>query len=195
MGIVGRYIKIVQHILKVYRKGVVNVTVSNDFIVFLIKREHLIDFVVFLKRHEVILCEQLLDIWGVDYLGVTPRFELNYLFVSIKHDLRFIIKVRLEDCEGVASLVKCFKSASWLEREVWDMFGIYFSAHVDLRRILTDYGFSGFPLRKDFPLTGYLELRYDDGEKRIVLEPVELAQDFRLFSFLSPWEHKKQFVN
>jgi NADH:ubiquinone oxidoreductase subunit C len=124
------------------------------------------------------------DVCVVDNLNRQKRFEICYNFLSVNHNTRFFFKTYTNT--QVQSLTHFFASANWLEREVWDMFGIFFSGHPDLRRILTDYGFDGFPLRKDFPLTGYIEIRYDDEKSAIVYEPLELSQEYRLFNFTSP---------
>jgi NADH-quinone oxidoreductase subunit C len=130
----------------------------------------------------------LIDICGVDFPGRSKRFEVVYHLLSLRQNLRVRVKVRAGEGEAVPSVVDVFPAANWFERETFDMYGVRFSDHPDLRRILTDYGFSGYPLRKDFPLTGYVEVRYDDEEKRVVYEPVKLQQEFRTFDFLSPWE-------
>lgn len=130
----------------------------------------------------------LLDICGVDYPERPFRFDVVYHLLSLSRNLRVRIKIQTDEAAPVPSVTGVFKTANWFEREVWDMFGICFSGHPDLRRILTDYGFEGFPLRKDFPLTGTVEVRYDEELKRVVYEPVKLTQDFRRFDFMSPWE-------
>ncbi|WP_032112086.1 NADH-quinone oxidoreductase subunit C [Candidatus Paracaedibacter symbiosus] len=130
----------------------------------------------------------LLDICGVDYPGELPRFRVVYHLLSIEHNQRVRVKIATNSEVPVPSVTSIFNSANWYEREVWDLFGIPFADHPDLRRIMTDYNFEGHPLRKDFPLTGYIEVRYNDEEKRVVYEPVRLTQDFRNFDFLSPWE-------
>ena len=124
---------------------------------------------------------------GIDYINFNYRFGVIYDLLSLTHNNRIRIKVFLDDVEYVESICTLFRNADWWEREVWDMYGIYFDKHPDLRRILTDYGFEGYPLRKDFPLSGYIEVRYDDINKRVVLEPVELSQEFRLFSYDGAW--------
>ena len=131
--------------------------------------------------------KQLMDICGVDYPERENRFDVVYNLISLTHNRRIRVKVQVTD-ESVPSVVGVFSTAGWFEREVWDMFGIFFEGNPDLRRILTDYGFEGHPLRKDFPLTGFVEIRYDEEQKRVVYEPVKLTQDFRNFDFLSPWE-------
>ena len=130
----------------------------------------------------------LCDICGVDYPDRPERFDVVYNLLSLKLNQRIRLKVETDEEQPVPSAIGLFSAAGWLEREAWDLFGIYFADHPDLRRILTDYGFEGHPLRKDFPLTGYVELRYDEEQKRVVYEPVKLKQEFRSFDFLSPWE-------
>lgn len=130
----------------------------------------------------------LMDVCGADYPEREPRFEVVYNLLSLNHNNRVRVKVQTDESTPVPSASGVFSSAGWWEREAWDLFGIYFANHADLRRIMTDYGFDGHPLRKDFPLTGYVELRYDDEQKRVVYEPVKLTQEYRSFDFLSPWE-------
>jgi len=130
----------------------------------------------------------LMDVCGADYPERENRFDVVYHLLSITQNMRIRIKLRTDESTPVPSVTGVFAAANWWEREAWDMYGIYFSDHPDLRRILTDYGFEGHPLRKDFPLTGYVEVRYDDEQKRIVYEPVQLTQEFRSFDFMSPWE-------
>jgi NADH-quinone oxidoreductase subunit C len=142
----------------------------------------------FLRDDSSCLFKQLIDVCGVDWPGREQRFDVVYHLLSMKHNQRIRVKVETDEATPVASATGLFKSAGWFEREAWDMYGILFSDHPDLRRILTDYGFEGHPLRKDFPLTGYVEVRYDDELKRVVYEPVKLTQDYRSFDFLSPWE-------
>ena len=132
--------------------------------------------------------EQLIDICGVDYPEREQRFDVVYHLLSPRQNLRLRVKCAVDAATLVPSVVELFACANWYEREAYDMYGILFSGHPDLRRILTDYGFQGYPLRKDFPLTGYVEVRYDDAQKRVVYEPVRLPQEFRSFDFLSPWE-------
>jgi NADH-quinone oxidoreductase subunit C len=130
----------------------------------------------------------LIDICGVDYPERAQRFDVVYHLLSPSRNLRVRVKTRTDESTPVASVVPLFPAANWFEREAYDMYGILFDGHPDLRRLLTDYGFDGYPLRKDFPLTGFVEVRYDDTQKRVVHEPVKLAQEFRTFDFLSPWE-------
>ncbi|MBY0430201.1 MAG: NADH-quinone oxidoreductase subunit C, partial [Rhodospirillales bacterium] len=132
--------------------------------------------------------KQLMDLCGIDYPQREQRFEVVYHLLSMKHNQRIRVKAPTDEDTPVPSVTGVFSAANWFEREAWDMYGIFFADHPDLRRLLTDYGFEGHPLRKDFPLTGYVEVRYDDEQKRVVYEPVKLTQDFRTFDFLSPWE-------
>jgi NADH-quinone oxidoreductase subunit C len=134
------------------------------------------------------LFNMLIDICGVDYPQRAQRFEVVYNLLSLAHNLRIRVKVATDELTPVPSVASIYRSAGWFEREAWDLYGIFFSDHDDLRRILTDYGFEGHPLRKDFPLTGYVEVRYDEEQKRVVYETVKLTQEFRSFDFLSPWE-------
>ena len=142
----------------------------------------------FLKTDAQCRFTSLIDITAVDYPGDSKRFEMVYHFLSMYRNQRIRLKARVREDEIVPSIVEIFPAANWFEREVFDMFGVLFSGHPDLRRILTDYGFRGHPLRKDFPTTGYTELRYDEVQKRVVYEPVSLTQEYRQFDFMSPWE-------
>lgn len=150
--------------------------------------EAIVRLLTFLRDDVNCQFKQLMDVCGVDYPERSPRFEVVYNLLSLSHNRRVRVKVMTDDETPVPSVTHVFGSANWWERETWDMYGILFKDHPDLRRILSDYGFDGHPLRKDFPLTGYVEVRYDDEQKRIVYEPVKLPQDFRNFDFLSPWE-------
>jgi NADH-quinone oxidoreductase subunit C len=142
----------------------------------------------FLRDDPKCLFKMLVDICGVDYPEREQRFEVVYNLLSLKHNLRLRVKVATGEDEPVPSVTGIYSVAGWFEREAWDLYGIYFSGHPDLRRILTDYGFEGHPLRKDFPLTGFVEVRYDIEQKRVIYEPVKLRQEFRTFDFQSPWE-------
>ncbi len=142
----------------------------------------------YLRDSESLQFSQLMDVCGVDYLERTPRFEVVYNLLSLVHNKRIRIKVEVEEGMPVPSACAVYSSANWWEREAFDLYGIPFDDHPDLRRILTDYGFEGHPLRKDFPLTGYVEVRYDQEKQQVVYEPVKLPQAFRTFDFESPWE-------
>jgi NADH-quinone oxidoreductase subunit C len=134
------------------------------------------------------LFKMLIDVCGVDYPERERRFDVVYNLLSLKHNRRIRVKVRTDETTPVPSISQVFNAANWYERETWDLYGVAFSEHPDLRRLLTDYGFDGHPLRKDFPLTGHVEVRYDEQQKRVVYDRVKLQQDFRTFDFLSPWE-------
>lgn len=146
------------------------------------------EFVEFLKTDGTCRFSTLVDITGIDHPERERRFDVVYHFLSMYQNQRIRVKAAVRDTETVPSIIEQFPSSNWFEREVFDMFGILFSGHPDLRRILTDYGFCGYPLRKDFPTTGYTEVRYDETQKRVVYEPVSLVQEYRQFDFMSPWE-------
>ncbi len=150
--------------------------------------DQLVHVLSFLRDDARCRFRQLIDICGVDYPEREARFDVVYHLLSISLNHRIRVKIRLVEDEAAPSVVEVFPAAGWYEREVWDLYGVPFSGHPDLRRILTDYGFQGHPLRRDFPLTGRVEVRYDDKEKRVVYEPVRLEQEFRRFDFESPWE-------
>ena len=150
--------------------------------------ENLIEVLTSLRDDEDLAFTQLTDLTAVDYPNRPYRFEMVYQLLSITCNQRLRLLVAVDEGAVVPSIISIFNAANWAEREVWDMFGIFFSGHPDLRRLLTDYGFEGHPLRKDFPLTGYVEVRYDDTQRRVVYEPVHLVQEYRDFDFLSPWE-------
>ena len=153
--------------------------------------EDIISTILFLKTNEKCKFKQLIDITAVDYPQRQKRFKIVYLLLSHQNNLRIIINTNIDDKEIVPSITKIFPSANWMEREVFDMYGILFSEHPDLRRILTDYEFEGYPLRKDFPLTGFTEVRYTENQKKVIYEPVELEQNYRNFDFESPWKGTK----
>ena len=165
-----------------------NSSIENDELLIETDESDLIDVVQFLKSNENCRFKQLIDIAGVDYPENEKRFELVYLFLSHEHNLRIKVLTKFQINQQINSLTKIFPSANWMEREVFDMYGIKFKNHPDLRRILTDYGFKGHPLRKDFPLTGFNEVRYSEKEKKVIYEPVKLEQNYRNFDFESPWE-------
>ena len=162
--------------------------VENDELLIEIRENDLIEVVQFLKSNEKLKFRQLMDIAGVDYPEKEKRFNLIYLFLSHENNNRIKLLIKFDTSQIINSITKIFPSANWMEREVFDMYGIKFKNHPDLRRILTDYGFKGHPLRKDFPLTGFNEVRYSEKEKKVVYEPVKLEQNYRNFDFESPWE-------
>ena len=147
--------------------------------------------ILFLKTNDKCRFKQLIDITAVDFPNREKRFKIIYLLLSHENNLRIIVNVNIEENDILPSLTKIFPSANWMEREVFDMYGISFKDHPDLRRILTDYGFEGHPLRKDFPLTGHTEVRYSEDKKKVIYEPVKLEQEYRDFDFDSPWEGTK----
>ena len=153
--------------------------------------ENLISIILFLKTNEKCKFRQLIDITAVDYPQRDKRFKLVYLLLSHENNLRVIINIDIDEKKIIPSITKIFPSANWMEREVFDMYGVSFEDHPDLRRILTDYGFHGYPLRKDFPLTGHTEVRYSEDMKKVITEPVKLDQEYRNFDFESPWEGTK----
>jgi len=163
-------------------------TINHSELLIVINDTDLIDVVQFLKSNENCQFRQLIDIAGVDYPEDEKRFELVYLFLSHEHNARIKLLIKFQLGQTIDSIIKIFPSANWMEREVFDMYGIKFKNHPDLRRILTDYGFKGHPLRKDFPLTGFNEVRYSEKEKKVIYEPVKLEQNYRNFDFESPWE-------
>lgn len=150
--------------------------------------EYIFPFLTFLRDHMNTQYKTMMDVTAVDYPNRNLRFEVVYNLLSVEYNSRIRIKTCVDEITPVKSCTPLFSSAGWWEREVWDMFGIFFTGHPDLRRILTDYGFQGHPLRKDYPLTGYTEVRYDDSEKRVITESLELTQEFRYFDFSSPWD-------
>lgn len=153
-----------------------------------VAREHITQVLKFLRDDSRCRCEVLIDICGVDWPARENRFDVVYHLLSPRNNMRIRVKLQTNETAPVPSAIDVFPAADWFEREAYDMYGILFSGHPDLRRLLTDYGFQGHPLRKDFPLTGYVEVRYDDEKKRVVYEPVKLNQEFRSFDFESPWE-------
>ncbi|SCZ63652.1 NADH-quinone oxidoreductase subunit C [Epibacterium ulvae] len=153
-----------------------------------VKPSNIVDLVEFLTTDAACKFSSLVDITAVDYPERAKRFDVVYHFLSMYQNQRIRLRAALREDEMIPSLVDVHPSANWFEREVFDMFGILFTGHPDLRRLLTDYGFRGYPLRKDFPTTGYTEVRYDEAQKRVVYEPVKLVQEYRQFDFMSPWE-------
>ena len=162
--------------------------IENNELLVETEEAELLEVVQFLKSNEKCKFRQLIDVAGVDYPENEKRFELIYLFLSHEHNLRIKLLIKFQINQTIISLTKIFPSSNWMEREVFDMYGIKFKNHPDLRRILTDYGFKGHPLRKDFPLTGFNEVRYSEKEKKVIYEPVKLEQNYRNFDFESPWE-------
>ena len=165
-----------------------NSFIKNSELTIEINENDLIEVIQFLKSNEKCKFRQLIDIAGVDYPDSEKRFQLVYLLLSHQNNIRIKVSTQFQLNQIINSITKIFPSANWMEREVFDMYGIKFKNHPDLRRILTDYGFKGHPLRKDFPLTGFNEVRYSEKEKKVIYEPVKLEQNYRNFDFESPWE-------
>ena len=170
---------------------IINSYIKHNQIYLSINENNILDVLLFLKSNSETKFRQLIDITAVDYPENDKRFKLVYLLLSHENNLRLIINFEIKENEVVSSLTSIFPSSNWMEREVFDMYGIEFKNHPDLRRILTDYGFDGHPLRKDFPLTGHNEVRYSEDEKKVIYEPVKLEQNYRNFDYESPWEGTK----
>jgi NADH-quinone oxidoreductase subunit C len=159
-----------------------------------VKREAIVGVTTFVRDDPKCQFKVMVELCGVDYPDRAERFDVVYILLSLSLNQRIRLKVATDEETPVPSITGVYNAAGWFEREAWDLFGIYFADHPDLRRLLTDYGFEGHPLRKDFPLTGYVEVRYDDEQKRVVYEPVKLKQEFRSFDFLSPWEGMNEIL-
>ncbi len=173
---------------------IVSWTVAHDELMITVGTASVARILTFLRDDSNCLFKQLIDLCGADYPERERRFDVVYNLLSLRHNQRIRLKVEAGEDEQVPSVTDVYPSAGWYERETWDLYGIPFAGNPDLRRILTDYGFEGHPLRKDFPLTGFVEVRYDEEQKRVVYEPVSLAQDFRTFDFMSPWEGAKYIL-
>ena len=188
-------IKLEKYINSELSSKIHNSVINNDELLIEVGENDLTEVVQFVKSNEKLKFRQLIDIAGVDYPEEEKRFNLIYLFLSHENNSRLKLLVKFETSQTINSITKIFPSANWMEREVFDMYGIKFKNHPDLRRILTDYGFKGHPLRKDFPLTGFNEVRYSEKEKKVVYEPVKLEQNYRNFDFESPWEGTNYLKN
>lgn len=169
-------------------ESITGVTVTKGELRVDARADHIVQVMTYLRDNSGCQFKALMDVTAVDWLARTPRFDVVYHLLSIRLNQRVRVAVRTDEETPVPSVAEVYSVANWFERETWDMYGIMFSGHPDLRRILTDYGFEGHPLRKDFPLTGHVEVRYDDEQKRVIYEPVSLTQEFRRFDFMSPWE-------
>ncbi len=183
--------KVIINIINILGKFIQKVSIKSFMIKIYLKNINKLKIIIwFLKNHISYKFKCLMDICATDYLGKKEkRFSLSYNLLSIKYNIRLHIKVSHKEFSNIPSLVSIYKGSNWYEREIWDLFGVYFVNHPDLRRILTDYGFEGYPLRKDFPQTGYIELRYDNENKHLIYEILELSQHFRIFNFFSPWNN------
>jgi len=170
------------------RKSLGAYTTKKDMTEIMVEVDQLMTRMMVCRDHTGLQYKVLTDVTGVDYPERAQRFEVVYNRLSVRYGTRLLVKVRVDELQSVPSRTGRYKSANWMERERWDMFGVGIEGHPDLRRILTDYGFEGHPMRKDFPLTGYTEVRYDEAAKRVVSEPVELTQEFRAFEYGNPWK-------
>ena len=164
-----------------------NILLFKNELILIVSSEKLLPVISFLKNNVNCQYKILTSISGTDYLEKNLRFEVSYELLSIRYNSRIRVKTYVDEITAIESITSIYSAADWWEREIWDFFGVFFLNHPDLRRILTDYGFEGHPLRKDFPLSGYVEVRYDERQKRVICESLELAQEFRTFDFLSPW--------
>ena len=171
--------------------AIIKSTINFEQLYIDIDIENIVSTILFLKTNEKCKFKQLIDITAVDYPQKEKRFKIVYLLLSHENNFRVIINVNIDEKDLIPSITKIFPAANWMEREIFDMYGISFKNHPDLRRILTDYDFEGFPLRKDFPLTGHTEVRYNEDKKKVISEPVKLDQEYRDFDFESPWEGTK----
>ena len=178
----------IEHLRKLLDADLQDAAVVQDQIVLRIPASSILQVLAALRDDKYAAFNQLSDLTAVDYPERPKRFELVYQLLSMRNNMRLRLLAAVGEGQAVPSATTIYNAANWAEREVWDMFGIFFAGHPDLRRLLTDYGFEGHPLRKDFPLTGRVEVRYDDTQRRVVNEPVSLVQEFRDFDFLSPWE-------
>ena len=185
-------LKIISNILDtVLDKSDYKLVLKNGLYLLTLQQSMLLKVAKVLKENEKLKFNQFIDLTAVDYPNKKNRFEMVYILLSVEFNFRIIIKFFINENESVDSITNLFPAANWYEREVWDLFGIAFNNHPDLRRLLTDYGFIGHPLRKDFPLSGNVEVKYDLNEKKVVYEPVKLTQSFREFDFESPWKGEK----
>ncbi len=177
-----------EHVASSLDDTIVGVDTAFGELSITVRADQIKSVLAFLRNDPTCRFLVLIDICGVDYPSRTPRFDVVYHLLSMHQNQRIRVKISTDEATAVPSVVDVFPAANWFEREAFDLYGILFSEHPDLRRLLTDYGFQGHPLRKDFPLTGHLEVRYDEEQKRVVYEPVSLTQEFRNFDFMSPWE-------
>jgi NADH-quinone oxidoreductase subunit C len=176
------------HVAAKLGPAVTGTTVAYGELMVTIERTAVVRVLTFLRDDPECRFEQLMDVTAVDWPARPERFDVVYNLLSVSRNQRIRVKTTTDETQPVPSATAVYNAANWFEREVWDLYGVAFDGHPDLRRILTDYGFEGYPLRKDFPLTGRVEVRYDEDEKRVVYEPVRLTQEFRSFDYLSPWE-------
>ena len=186
---INEYSAIIKNIVG---SDIIDTSISYGDIQVIVHASKIYEVLTKLHSNSLVPFDQLIDITAIDYPDSIPRFEVVYILLSSVSRKRLIVKIRVNEGDLVKSSTGIFKSANWSEREIWDMFGIFFSGHPDLRRLLTDYGFEGHPLRKDFPLTGRVQVKYDTEQSRVIYEPVNLIQEYRDFDFLSPWERPEK---
>lgn len=192
--IIQKNLNLINYLIKILNSKVgskIDLKVVQNTIVIYTTNDNLKFLLNFLKNHYLLQYKTLIGLTAVDYPTKPDRFEVNYFLLSYKLNSRLNIKITTDDINPIHSISEIYSSANWYEREVWDMFGVFFSNHPDMRRILTDYGFEGFPFRKDFPQTGFVEVRYNDEKKYVTYESLELAQEFRSFDFTTPWLNVK----
>lgn len=180
-----------EYLYKLLGADIISIKSSDDHLIIYTTESSIIKVISFLKWHVNCKYNQLIDITAVDYPSEEKRFHVVYQLLSVELNSRITVKVAVDPITPIPSIISLHPSAGWFEREVWDLFGVFFLNHPDLRRILTDYGFQGHPFRKDFPVTGFYQVRYDDEKKRVVSEPVELAQQIRTFDFVGPWNQRR----
>jgi NADH-quinone oxidoreductase subunit C len=186
--------ELADHVAQSLPDAVLETTVAKGELTLLVRSDSIVKVMAWLRDDSNCQFRLLIDVCGVDHPERPQRFDVVYHLLSIKHNQRVRVKVHTDEATPVPSVTGVFSAAGWFERETWDMYGVMFADHPDLRRLLTDYGFEGHPLRKDFPLTGHVEVRYDEAQKRVVYEPVKLPQEFRSFDFMSPWEGARQLL-
>ncbi len=186
---INEYFAIIKNIIG---SDIIDTSIFYGDIQVIVHASKIYEVLTKLHSNSIVPFDQLIDITAIDYPDSIPRFEVVYILLSSVSRKRLIVKIRVNEGDLVKSSTGIFKSANWSEREIWDMFGIFFSGHPDLRRLLTDYGFEGHPLRKDFPLTGRVQVKYDTEQNRVIYEPVNLIQEYRDFDFLSPWERPEK---
>ena len=185
VGVMG--VNIVNYVYKIVPNNLYNIIIEKGYILININKKQTQQIMYVLSKSLFILSNSLIDLFGVDYPIKRNRFQVNYYLLSVMYNIRLLVRVTVFKEESLMTITNIYKSGGWLEREVWDMYGIFFNNNLDLRRILTDYGFEGFPLRKDYPLLGFFQIRFDMEASHVVYERVNVAQELRMFEYLSPW--------
>jgi NADH-quinone oxidoreductase subunit C len=180
-------VNIVNYVYKIVPNNIYNIIIEKGYILININKKQTQQIMYVLSKSLFILSNSLIDLFGVDYPIKRNRFQVNYYLLSVMYNIRLLVRVTVFKEESLMTITNIYKSGGWLEREVWDMYGIFFNNNLDLRRILTDYGFEGFPLRKDYPLLGFFQIRFDMEASHVVYERVNVAQELRMFEYLSPW--------